>query len=88
MEDADGTQEAETAIPRLHQVTTGTQTESGDSLQGALDIEPETAIKRGNSLKHTDRDNVFWTIPAQKHESEMKKLEKGQSRDPCEGCAH
>ncbi len=32
-EDADEIQEAETAIPRLRQVTTGTQTGNGDSFQ-------------------------------------------------------
>ena len=52
-EDADETQEAETAIPRLRQATTGTQTELGDSL-------PEA---KTSNLKETLSEETFSNAP-------------------------
>ncbi len=69
-------QEAETAIQRFCQVTTGTQTEEGDSFQEVETLNLKET-KRGCILKHTDRDHVCWTNPAQRHASETKRSEKG-----------
>ncbi len=84
-EDTDEIQEAETAVPRLRQVTIGTQTESGNSLQEAKTSNLKETLSEET---HSDGDNAFWTIPAQRHKSETKNSQKGQSRDPYEGCAH